>query len=76
MWLVDVSTVSPCRCGGPIAEAVVGRAEVRSPLDHTAREVLPAMRGGAQHAGVSPFSPGVKKSVVHSQTFPAMSKRP
>ena len=72
----------PLSCGRSVPQAVVRRAQVRSALRHPPRDGSWAMLGcssvtrgfaGAQHAcSVSPCA-GAKKSLVHSQTLPAMS---
>ena len=84
---VDVSIVCACRAAGPVAQAVVRRAEVRAALDHPARDLLAGLvrvearvgdvtRGfaGTQHGlATSSGWRGVYQSVVHSQTLPVMS---
>ena len=37
---IEVSIICGCRAAGPVAEAVVRRAEVRAALDHAPRDVL------------------------------------
>ena len=71
----------------PVAQAVVGRAEVRAALDHPARDALAGLTGvvalvGRGDARVRRDAAGALdlvrvareyQSVVHSQTFPVMS---
>ena len=46
---VEVSTASPWRAAGPVAQAVVRRAQVRAALDHAPRDALAGRGTGAQH---------------------------
>ena len=56
----------------PVAEAVVGRAEMRAALDHLAREPLAREQLRRAARRLSAWL-DVNESVVHSQTFPHMS---
>ena len=87
MWLIPVSIICGRPCRGSVPLAVAVGAEERPALDHPARHPelrLPPVvalldrppRGlrGMQQGSVWPRPwPSAYQSVVHSQTFPAMS---
>ena len=79
MWLMPVSMGLRAARGGPVAQAVVVRAEERAALDDLAWH--PELRLGRVvavrlAAGRRPPWSHTYQSVVHSHTLPAMSNKP